>query len=100
VLCNINWPQYKKNPADVHSLVFELDMTVLPIKHRIQPLRQCIGQFQDTNWMLIIQGRQALQGNSILPVMTIITTIDGTRRSPVTFQPTHGFAISIWVASV
>ncbi|KAG2357197.1 hypothetical protein BDR07DRAFT_1380297 [Suillus spraguei] len=76
----------EENPADVHSLVLELDMTVLPIKHRIQPLRQCIGQFQDTNWMRIIQDRQALQGNSILPVMTIITTIEGARRRSL-FSP-------------
>lgn len=76
----------EENPADVHSLVLELDMTVLPIKHRIQPLRQCIGQFQDTNWMRIIQGRQDLQGSSILPVMTIITTIEGARRRSL-FSP-------------
>lgn len=76
----------EENPADVHSLVLELDMTVLPIKHRIQPLRQCIEQFQDTNWMRIIQGRQALQGSSILPVMTIITTIEGARRRSL-FSP-------------
>ncbi|KAG0698013.1 hypothetical protein DFH29DRAFT_1003232 [Suillus ampliporus] len=76
----------QENPEDAHSLVLELDMTVLPIKHRIQPLRQCIGQFNDPNWMRIIEGRQALQGTSILPVMTIITTIEGARRRSL-FSP-------------